>query len=119
MKARKGFTLIELVMVIALIAIVSTLAVGRIGDMRRTAARKVSIANQQAVARAVETFISLHDGRLDRLDWLMDAERRLRLRAHEQDCRHGRVSLHGALQGVRHELAVPRHGYGVQFRSRA
>ena len=74
MDRRRGFTLIELVMVIALIAIVSTLAVGRIGDMRRTAARRVSIANQQAVGRAVETYLSIHDGRLDRLDSLMDAE---------------------------------------------
>ena len=74
MKKQFGFTLIELVMVIALIAIVSTLAVGKIGDLRRTASRKVSIASQQAVGRAVETYLSVHSGQLNRLDWLMDAE---------------------------------------------
>ena len=74
MSLKKGFTLIELVMVIALIAIVSTLAVGKIGDLRRTASRKVSVANQLAVGRAVETFLSVHNGKLNRLDWLMDAE---------------------------------------------
>ncbi len=71
---KNGFTLIELVMVIALIAIVSTLAVGKFGDMRRIAGRKVSIANQQAVGRAVETYLSIHGGQLNRLDWLMDAD---------------------------------------------
>ena len=74
LNVKKGFTLIELVMVIALIAIVSTLAVGKIGDLRRSASRKVSVANQIAVGRAVETFLSLHEGKLNRLDWLMDAE---------------------------------------------
>ena len=71
---KSAFTLVELVMVVALIAIVATLAVNKVGDMRRRAARKVSLANQQAVGRAVETYLSLHDGRLNRLDWLMDAE---------------------------------------------
>lgn len=70
---KKGFTLIELVMVIALIAIVSTLAVSKIGDLRRSASRKVSIASQQAVSRAVETYLTVHNGKLNRLDWLMDA----------------------------------------------
>lgn len=99
MKAEKGFTLIELVMVIALIAIVSTLAVGRIGDMRRAAARKVSIANQQAVARAVETFISLHDGRMDRLDWLMDAETPVSVRSADDGFDYARTNKTAGTEG--------------------
>lgn len=70
---KKGFTLIELIMVVALIAIVSTLAVMRIGDMRRVAARKVSVANQLAVGRAVETYL-VEGGQLNRLDALIDME---------------------------------------------
>jgi prepilin-type N-terminal cleavage/methylation domain-containing protein len=99
MKARNGFTLIELVMVIALIAIVSTLAVGKIGDMRRIAARKVSIANQQAVGRAVETFLSLHDGRLDRLDWLMDAETPLSVRSSDDGFDYARTNKTAGAEG--------------------
>lgn len=69
----KGFTLLELVMVVAILAIISTLAVAKIGDLRHTAARKVSIANQQAIGRAVETYLAVHEGQLNRLDALMDA----------------------------------------------
>lgn len=70
-KAR-GFTLLELVMVVAIIAIISTLAVSRIGGLRDKAARNVSVANQQAISRAVETYLALNNGKLNRLDSLLD-----------------------------------------------
>ena len=54
---KKAFTLIELLMVIALIAIVSTLAVSKLGGVREVSARKVSLANQKAVERAVEAYL--------------------------------------------------------------
>lgn len=70
---KKGFTLIELLVVVALIAIVSTLAVSKIGNLKKTASRKVSIANQQAVSRAIDQYMSEKGGRLpDRLDSLID-----------------------------------------------
>ena len=69
---KKGFTLIELLMVVALIAIVSTLAVNKLGGVRETAARKVSLANQKAVERAVEAYLA-NGGRLSRLDSLVYA----------------------------------------------
>ena len=69
---KKGFTLIELLMVIALIAIVSTLAVSKLGGVRETAARKISLANQKAVERAVEAYL-VNGGRLNRLDSLIYA----------------------------------------------
>ena len=72
MKAKEGFTLIELIVVIAILSIISTLAVNRIGALREKAARKVSIANQQSIGRAVETFLALNDGKLNRLDALVD-----------------------------------------------
>lgn len=69
----KGFTLIELIMVIAILAIISTLAVGKIGNLKEKAARKVSIANQQAIGRAIEVFTTLNSGKINRLDSLIDA----------------------------------------------
>ena len=73
---KKGFTLVELIMVVAILAIVSTLAVSKIGSLRDVAARKVSIANQQAVGRAIETWLNGQGaGRLNRLDSLLAYER--------------------------------------------
>ena len=73
---RKGFTLVELIMVVAIIAIVSTLAVTKIGSLRDASARKVSVANQQAVGRAVEVWLNgKGQGRLNRLDSLLSYER--------------------------------------------
>lgn len=72
MKNRTGFTLIELIVVIAILSILSTLAVNRIGAIRERAARMVSVASQQAAGRAVETFLAANDGRLNRLDALLD-----------------------------------------------
>ena len=73
MKAKAGFTLIELVMVIVILAIISSLAVTKFGSMREDSARKVSIANQQALSRAVETYLAVNHGTdLNRLDSLID-----------------------------------------------
>lgn len=71
--SKSGFTLIELIMVIAILAIVSTLGVSRYGDMKKKAARRVSIANQQSIGRAVESYLAL-GGKLNRLDSLVDAD---------------------------------------------
>lgn len=70
---KKAFTLIELLMVIAIIAIVSTLAVSKVGGVREAAARKVSLANQKAVERGVEAFL-VSGGLLNRLDNLIYAD---------------------------------------------
>lgn len=72
-KHNTGFTLIELIMVIAILAIISTLAINKVGDLRKTSARKVSIANQQNIGRAVEAYIAINPGELNRLDALVDA----------------------------------------------
>lgn len=68
---KKAFTLIELLMVIAILGIISTLAVSKIGNLRRNSAMRVSLANQSAVSRAVESFIMVNPGKLNRLDALM------------------------------------------------
>ena len=69
---KNGFTLIELLLVIAIIAIISTLAVNKVGGIKEAAARKVSLANQVAVERAVGAFL-VSGGKLNRLDSLLYA----------------------------------------------
>ena len=72
---RKGFTLIELLVVVALIAIVSSLAVSKIGNLKKNASRKVSIANQQALSRAIDEYMTVNAGRLpNRMDALVDMD---------------------------------------------
>ena len=69
---KKAFTLIELLVVVAIIAIISTLAVSKVGGVKESSARKVSLANQVAVERAVNSFL-VSGGRLNRLDSLIYA----------------------------------------------
>ena len=68
---KKAFTLIELLMVVAIIGIIATLAVSKMGNVRRDSAMKVSLANQAAIERAVDAYLTVHGGRLNRLDGLM------------------------------------------------
>lgn len=70
---KSGFTLIELVAVVAVLAIISTLVVALIGNVQKTSAEKVSLSNQEAVTRAVQSFLAQNSGAgLDRLDALID-----------------------------------------------
>ena len=71
---KKAFTLIELLMVIAIIGIIATLAVTKIGNTRRVSAMKVSVANQAAVERAFESYLTMNGGQVNRLDSLMYKE---------------------------------------------
>lgn len=70
---RRAFTLMELLVVIALIALVSGMAVGMYQGIGGDSSEKVSIANQQGLVRAVGTFLTLNREKgLDRLDALID-----------------------------------------------
>lgn len=69
---KKAFTLIELLVVVAIIAVISSLAVSKVGGIKEASARKVSLANQSAVERAVNSFL-VSGGRLNRLDSLIYA----------------------------------------------
>ena len=71
---KNAFTLIELLMVIALIAIVSTIAVTKISGINEASARKVSLANQKAVERGVSAYLAFGSRGIDRLDSMIDAE---------------------------------------------
>lgn len=70
---RTGFTLMEMLVVVSLIALVSSMAVGLYQGVGEDSSEKVSIANQQELLRAVASFQTLNRGRgVDRLDSLID-----------------------------------------------
>ena len=68
---RSGFTLVELVLVIAIIAMISVLAIGKYAGVRDASKAKLNLANFSRIGSAVDTFVALNDGALDRLDSLL------------------------------------------------
>ena len=61
-KKKKGFTLIELIIVIAIIAIIAAIAIPKFGEVRKDAAFKSDIANAKTIANAATTLLA--DGKL-------------------------------------------------------
>ena len=56
-KKKKGFTLIELIIVIAIIAILAAVAIPKFGDVRSNAAIKSDVANAKTIANAATVLI--------------------------------------------------------------
>jgi len=61
---KSGFTLIELMIVIAVIAILLSVLVPNFNQARRTALLKSCIANEKAIAVAVQLYASDNNGKL-------------------------------------------------------
>lgn len=57
-KKKKGFTLVELIIVIAIIAILATIAIPKFGQIRNDANSKTDIANAKSVATAVANAVA-------------------------------------------------------------
>lgn len=57
-KKKKGFTLIELIIVIAIIAILAAVAVPKFGDVRKNASLKADVANAKVIADATSALIA-------------------------------------------------------------
>ena len=55
---KKGFTLIELIIVIAIIAILAAIAIPKFGDIRKDAAFKSDIANAKTIANAATILLT-------------------------------------------------------------
>ncbi|MBQ6925455.1 MAG: prepilin-type N-terminal cleavage/methylation domain-containing protein [Kiritimatiellae bacterium] len=58
---KSGFTLIELIIVVAIIAFIATVAIGKFKDMREAAAKKIHFASIANVQRTIETAIAHSD----------------------------------------------------------
>lgn len=57
-KKKKGFTLIELIIVIAIIAILAAIAIPKFGEVRKNANVKSDVANAKTIANAVTALIA-------------------------------------------------------------
>lgn len=70
---RAGFTLYELLMVVTILAILSTLAFSKYGLVQKASAQKISLSNLLLVAKAVETYLGFNNEEgLNKLDALID-----------------------------------------------
>lgn len=61
-QSKHGFTLIELVMVVAIIGILSVLAIGKFADLRKTSGRKANVANLKSIAHTINIEIARMEG---------------------------------------------------------
>ena len=59
---KSGFTLIELILVVAIVAILSVIAIGKFTDIRKEAARRTNVANIKNITRTINTEIARIDG---------------------------------------------------------
>ncbi|MDR0993889.1 MAG: type II secretion system GspH family protein [Verrucomicrobiota bacterium] len=71
MDRKQGFTLVELVMVIAILALIATLAISRLSGVRLDSEKKLNVANLTRIGTALDTFMTANDGALNRLDGLL------------------------------------------------
>jgi len=74
---KSGFTLLELVMVIAVLAIIASIGIGKFSDMRAKSAKRVNVSNLQTLTRTAQTYIAQADqttGIFDKMEALLDID---------------------------------------------
>ena len=76
---REGFTLIELIIVIAILAFVTVVGIRSYGNLREIQARKMNLANLKRTQHALATYEAVHreegtDGYFKNFDSLVDVE---------------------------------------------
>lgn len=74
---RSAFTLIELILVIAILALVASIGIGKFGDLRAKSARRVNVYNMQQLTRAAQTYVMSLDsfsGIFDKMESLLDID---------------------------------------------
>lgn len=63
---KRGFTLIELVLVVAVLSIITVVAIGKFSDIKKSAARKANVANLKNITRTINTELAAQEGNSSR-----------------------------------------------------
>lgn len=63
---KRGFTLIELVLVVAVLSIISVIAIGKFSDIKKSAARRTNVANLKNITRTINTELAASEGNTSR-----------------------------------------------------
>jgi prepilin-type N-terminal cleavage/methylation domain-containing protein len=71
-RTHAGFTLLELLVVVAIVGALAALTVGIWSAVERSSAEKISVANQESVLRNVQSYLLVNKGKLNKLDALID-----------------------------------------------
>lgn len=61
-KKKKGFTLVELIIVIAIIAILAAIAIPKFGEIRENSAKRTDVATAKNIATSIATEIANESG---------------------------------------------------------
>lgn len=61
-KKKKGFTLVELIIVIAIIAILAAIAIPKFGEIRENSAKKTDVATAKNIATMIATDLAENGG---------------------------------------------------------
>ena len=102
-KRRSGFTLIEILVVIAIIGVLAAILVPTLAAAKRRANRSHCINNLREMGKAFRGFA---DDNGDRLPWQLNAM----LRAHHQVNQNGTMgnNAYFSIRALRQDLAVPK-----------
>lgn len=77
---KSGFTLIEMIVVVAIIALISAMAVMKLSGIRNDVKAKANIANLKRIDSAVENYLVANLGKgLNRLDLLMEYDQQAKM----------------------------------------
>ena len=68
---RKGFTLAELLVVVAILALIGTLALMQIDGVEEQATEKVTVANQGNTLKCIQTYCAMNKGKFNHVDSLL------------------------------------------------
>ena len=75
MKRKQGFTLVELVIVIAILGLIAVVGLRQYGTVRQKQAQKMDAAQMRHIAHAIEAYDLVNEndsGRFDNFDSLID-----------------------------------------------